>query len=345
MACYRFHDLELEVKGEGPEIGKELAQLLEGLSWVPIQPPAKKPPLRLAARLTVEVPEVPPAAREAFRTDGFRGLRLGDDFYLSDGTSLLRLQVAAGRGSAYLAPAFFDKSPVHRQNFWVFGVVKLLRSMGLFYLHAGALDNPHLSSTTERRGLLIVGASGSGKSTLTIGLIRQGWRYLTDDAVLLRRTSAGVEALAFRKHFAIDAREAGSYGDLPLAEEMAGGSGLRKRRVRIDEAAPGQHVPSCRPAALVFPRLVPEARSTLCRLDRLGAVRNLLAQSGIQAFDRATMPQQLELLAELAKQAVSYELLAGTDLHRHPEKLVDLLAAAEPPHPPVRTGRNYPLGC
>lgn len=96
------------------------------------------------------------------------------------------------RGDALLAPAFFHQPPLLRHQFWAFGVLKLLRALGLYGLHAAGLV------ARIGCGLLLVGDSGYGKSTLTIGLVRQGWGYLSDDAVLLRRVSEEIEAVALR---------------------------------------------------------------------------------------------------------------------------------------------------
>ena len=175
-----------------------LAQLLEELSWVKVPCPVT-PSLRLSVGLRSNGLRAPPWARELFRADGFSALVSGDDFYLTDGSSLLYLQPGQGQGTASIAPSFFTKHPLLQSNFWAFGLLKLLRPLGLYSLHAAAVV------AKQGLGLLIVGPSGSGKSTLAIGLIRHGWRYLSDDAVLLRSQAEKVEALALRKHFYIDA--------------------------------------------------------------------------------------------------------------------------------------------
>jgi hypothetical protein len=278
MALYAFHDLTLEVEQDGPNTGEGLAQLLEELSWVKTSTSARRPSLRLAVSLHDYALRVPAMAREVFRADGFRGLERRDDFYLTDGASLLRLQASRGRGKAQFAPSFVEKPPLLQRNFWAFGLLKLLRPLRFYSLHAAGVVS------REGMSLLIVGASGGGKSTLAIGLIRQGWGYLSDDAVLLRLRLEGVEALALRKPFAVDVGAAAAYADLPFGEEAPDTAGGRRRRVRIEEAYPGQYVPGCLPRVLLFSRIVPQAQSALHPLDRLSALRQLLAQSGPQSL-------------------------------------------------------------
>jgi hypothetical protein len=205
MALHVFHDLSLEVQQDPPDAGAELEWLLQNLSFVPMPACAKQPCLRLTVHWQGHPQGLPVQAREVFRAEGLCGLQHGDDFYLTEGTSLLHLQPGAGQGTARLVPAFVQQPQLLRQHFWAVGLLKLLRPLGLYGLHAaGIVAHPD-------RGMLLVGGSGSGKSTLTIGLVRQGWGYLSDDALLLRQQPEGVEALAFRQPFSVDADVAAAY--------------------------------------------------------------------------------------------------------------------------------------
>lgn len=323
MSLYTFHDLTLEVMHEKQETGDDLASLLQGLSFAKTQAVAGKPSLSLSVRMNGHGPNVPSMAREVFRADGFRGLEAGEDFYLTDGGSLFHLQASKGKGEAHLAPSFFDKSYFLQQNFWAFGLMKLLRPVGIYTLHAAGIV------TRKGQGLLLVGESGSGKSTAAIGLIRQEWGYLSDDAVLLRLQLEGVKALALRKNFYVDTSAEAEYSDLPLGEEVPDSSGGRRRRVCIEEAFPKQYVSACLPHMLIFPRIVSQTHSSLLPLDRVSALKTLLAQSGPQLFDKGTMGQHLEVLKKLLQQTLTYELRAGLDLYRDPKKLVHLLTEAD----------------
>ena len=59
---------------------------------------------------------------------------------------------------------FFPKPTMTQANFWCFGLLKLLRPLGIYSLHAAGL------ASEAGEGVLLVGPSGSGKSTLAIGL-------------------------------------------------------------------------------------------------------------------------------------------------------------------------------
>ena len=68
----------------------------------------------------------------------------------------------------------------------------------------------------------------------------------------------------------------------------------------------------------------------LLRLAPVHALRRLLAGSGPQLFDRATMPRHLEVLKRLIQQSAAYELRAGIDLYHDPMTLT----------PPVKRSRR-----
>jgi hypothetical protein len=321
MAWYTFQELTLEMTHAGQGCREDVARLLQELSWVCTAPTGQPPTLRLAVHQHTGTLRVPSKARLVFQADALCGFELGDVFYLTDGASLLHLQALQGQGTAQLAPTFGAQPRVVQRTFWVLGLLKLLRPLGFYSLHAAGVVPAH------GQGVLIIGPSGSGKSTLALGLLRQGWRYLSDDAVFLRLHPEGVVAVACRKHMYVDAGPAAMYAEIPFGEAVLDASGRYKRRVHLAEAYPGQQVAAYRPRVLLF--AVPAAHSTLCPLDPLRALKYLLDQSVPQLFDRQTMAQHLEVLKRLMQQAASYELHAGLDLYQQPGTLVRLLAEAE----------------
>ena len=259
----------MELHSDGPR-RKDLDRLLQELSWARTSRSTYKPDLYLSVSSNNRDFRIPQNCREVLRTDDFLGFEVDDDFYLTDRSSVFHLRPTKGEGYARLAPSFFAKPPLAQANFWCFGLLKLLRPLGIYSLHAAGL------ASRDGGGILLVGASGSGKSTLAIGLIRQGWRYLSDDAVLLRQGSQGVEALACRRSFYIDAVRSADYSDLSLGEEAPDSNGGRRRRIGIDDAYPEQYVPRCLPRVVIFPRIKCQDQSTLMPVGGVRALGDLL---------------------------------------------------------------------
>lgn len=317
---YALNDVVLEFDSEGPR--DAIDRLLEELSWAAIPNSGAKPSLYLSVGSNSDRFKIPQNCREILRTDEFCGFELDDNFFLTDGSSVFHLRPHAGEAYARIAPSFFCKPPLAQANFWCFGLLKLLRPLGIYSLHAAGL------APKDGDGVLLVGPSGSGKSTLAIGLIRAGWSYLSDDAVLLRHGSQGIEALACRRSFYIDAERAADYADFRCGDEEPDCNGGRRRNVGINESYPEQYLTQCLPRIVIFPKITGHSQSMLKPIDRVSALGFLLAQSAPQLFDRSTMSGHLELLKSLLQQAETYELNAGTDLYHQPAKLIAVLGEA-----------------
>lgn len=323
VARFTCHGMTLGVKQASPRMAFPLGRLVEGLWWVRTDDSSRQPRLRLILSQHDHGLEAPRGARPMPGLSGLYGLVEAHQCYLTDGYSLLHLEPEQGQGHARLAPNFFASPPRLQRAFWTYGLLKLLRPLGAYWLHAAGVVS------REGMGVLIIGPSGSGKSTLTIGLIRQGWSYLSDDALLLRRQPDGIATLAWRRHASVDASAAAAYADLPLGEETADPAGKPKRRVAIEAVYPAQHMAGCLPQVLLFSRIVPHAPSVLVPLDPPTALKQLLSESGPALFDHATMSQHLSILTCLLQQATPYELRAGLDLYQEPGRLGQLLGAAK----------------
>jgi serine kinase of HPr protein (carbohydrate metabolism regulator) len=100
----------------------------------------------------------------------------------------------------------------------------LLSTHRLYGLHAGAVERAGTS-------LLIVGNSGCGKTTTAVVLVRSGWRYLSDDAVLLCAQDGAVEALAFSRGFSCTPGMREHFPELAIPDVWAGEMNGTKRLI------------------------------------------------------------------------------------------------------------------
>jgi hypothetical protein len=320
-AFYSLDDLVLELDSEQSQ-RDEIGGLLEQLCWARMPSPALHPDLHLRIAGSNGTARIPEHGHELFRADGFLGCEIGNEFYLTDGSSVLHVRPTIHAACARLASSFYGKPPLSRSNFWCFGLLKLLRSVGVYSLHAAALITPNGA------GLLLVGPPESGKSTLTIGLIREGWKFLSDDALLLRAGSHHIEALACRKSFYIDAVRSHDYSDFLLGSETPDSQGRQRRNLVIDERFAGQYTTRCIPRIVIFPRVQSQDISTLTSIGGARALGILLSQSAPQLFDRSSTTAQLAVLKRLLGQTEAYELAAGLDLYHEPEKLIQFICQA-----------------
>jgi hypothetical protein len=205
----------------------------------------------------------------------------------------------ASRERAALARLIFDAS------------MTAMRRCGLFELHGAGLVEP-LSGD----GVLIVGPSGSGKSTLATQLASVGWRYLSDDSLLLYEHGPAIEARALRREFALTERTvaAGVLEGYEDRLETPAPFDPQKRRFEPQAVFPDRFVESSIPRAVFFPAVTHEASSRVLSLSQAETMRRLIRMCPWACYDKPAAKAYLDVLAGLARQAVGFELQAGRDL-------------------------------
>jgi hypothetical protein len=230
----------------------------------------------------------------------------------------------AQSGQITLHPSFWERPALARCNFFLLGFFPLLLARGYYDLHAAGVVRGDTA-------YLLVGEAGSGKSSAAMALVAQGWHYLSDDAVMIRRGRAGVEALGFRRKFCIDPVLIRHWPALAphLQEPLT--PGQPKRFLDLEKIYPGRQRQGMAPRVLMFTHIVPEERTQLVPLAPASALVRLLPQSASLSFNRRSAQEHLEVLRQLVAQSSCYQLLAGRDVYREPTRLTDLLAAIEIP--------------
>ena len=285
--------------------------------------------------------DVRPAARLAFASDvrsggldvrpvthhnGVDVYRSADGWMLQERENVVWLDLAAKTAHGTIgSPPWATSGTLHLPfvNLVIHSLLLLLRPEGYWPLHAAALEK-------DGRGLLLVAASDSGKSTQALGLVRAGWRYLSDDSVLLRRAAGAIEAMPLRRDFGLDAEAKATFPEIArharpfLTDE-------RKRRVDMAALHPSLAAERCTPRLLLFPHIADRPRSELVPVGQKDALFGLMQQSVLLALGPDVAAPHLQALGQLAGQVQSYRLLAGHDLRDHPERLADLLAPLLPP--------------
>lgn len=243
----------------------------------------------------------------------------GAGFFLGCGASTFRVTPGRGEARCHLSDDFFAHSPYEQREFFLLGLLMLLRPSGRFGLHACALER-------GGAGLLLVGASGSGKTTTSLSLIRRGWRYLSDDAVLLRRSGGAVQAFAFRKGFSCTPETLARFPELTGDPELGGAFGdPGGKRVVFPGPAFGTFTPACTPSLVVFPTVAGGPGSALRPLGAAHSLVRLSQQSAGIMTDTAVSQRQLALLQRLSAQAQGLELHLGRDALADPARVDTLL--------------------
>lgn len=324
VRSYALCELTIEVRTTELSAEKEVAELLAAFPVASLSTTPERPDLTLSVAWTDVVAPSPFPPVSSYQCFGVTLFTEGDNCSVADDHALFKLNRRTGIGQFLLLPSFSDQGLLKKHNIFLLGLMQGLLGYGCFDLHAAGL-------VKEGVGYLLVGEPASGKSSAALSLACQGWGYLSDDALLLKRNSNGVEAFGFRRKFCIDPRLGEHFPAIAEQLECAVSVDQPKRFVDLEKLYPGQLHESVVPGVLIFTRIVAAPESQLLALDQTTALVRLLHQSASLSFNRHSAAQHLAVLRQLVSQTVSYELCAGRDLYEAPDKIVQILEGIESP--------------
>lgn len=317
----RLHGLQVSIVGDVAQFEAFYGDLWEQLPLERCESPGDS----IAIAIAVSTKCRRASNRHSIVGDGVTDRRAWGDIELASKDRVVivyhptvdfEVDLCAGLGRLTLAVGL---EPITRRilhDVFLIGLSRLIAHHGMFDLHAACVSRDDLC-------YLLVGASGTGKSTATVNLIRSGWEYVSDDAVLLRSGSEGVEALSFRRTPFIDPR---ALSHLPeLAKVFSHPQGGRKKFLDVGGCYGAQPRHRCHPSAIVLCELTDRAASILEPVAGVEVLLGLIAQSASLGFTREKPRAQMEMLKALVEQCRGLRLRAGTDLLDQPERLSQLL--------------------
>lgn len=269
------------------------------------------------------VPPVLPASEPGFEIEDGHCFMSGEQIVLEvNGSTLVVGPPETQRTDIWLSETTSARHELALNNVILYAVQAALRRAGLFQFHAGCVL-PEDSS----QAILIVGDSGSGKSTLTVALLQNGWRFVTDDNLLLSESPDAVEAWALRRYFTFDETTIRDCKLTAFPDSIGGRipGKLEKFRFYARQAFPEKFVDRCVPGAILFPTISDEPKSRIEPLNQLDALTRLIRQCPWATCDAAAAPHHLQALSKLAKQTRSYKLFAGRDVIESPAAVAQLI--------------------
>lgn len=269
---------------------------------------------RVRVQVTHGPAQLPSDAGEpVFASASFSVFRRDGGYLLASRGSTV--EVGKGRLQAALDARLWQRPLQEQRELFLTSMLMALHPLQRYGLHANGL-------VRDGRGLLIVGDSGAGKTTLTLALMRAGWSYLSDDAIVLRECEGDVEALALRRGISCTSRTRVRFPEVrPMGsrwQELAAGKWLGD----VDAAS---RVARCTPRALVFPQVAEVARSVRRPLGDTEVLAQLLRQSPGIVAGAETAKAQLDVLRNLVRQAPGHALDVGADVFSEERALSRLL--------------------
>jgi len=236
----------------------------------------------------------------------------GATYYLEIEDSLIVVGAEGGPNlEIWIGTSAYARQSLSLVNVLSYALEAALRRSGLYQLHGAGLSPPN-----QEMAALFVGESGSGKSTLASLLAVRGWRYLTDDALLLAQDGEEVIARGIRKFFAASETtlRASSLAGLSEALGPPMASDPSKRRLEPMAAFPERFIESCKPGVICFTAVTGQAQSRITPLRAREAMARLIRSNPWASYDESTARDHLRLLSRLVNQCRAYTFDAGLDV-------------------------------
>lgn len=299
----------------------------EGWHVRPARPEAgAAPDATILVHGEADPPRIPRGLESFEVASGGRCHTDGETYFFEGSGSFVRV----GSGPRPLVEVWVGRTPEAQERGALARLVfnaatAAMRRAGLFELHGAGVVEP-----AGGRGVLFVGPSGSGKSTLATLLACEGWRYLSDDSLLLDGRGPGVEAHALRRAFALTEptiEASGLLGRRGLSIAGPESFDPTKRRIEPESAFPGGFAGACEPAALFFPVVTREPQSRTRPLAQAEAMARLIRMCPWACYDKPAAREHLDVLARLSRQCAAHELSAGLDLHGDAARAASLITA------------------
>lgn len=226
------------------------------------------------------------------------------------------LTVGGDSGRLVIDGALASNDPVRGQvlNTIVHSLTqRMIERYDALGLHAGGV-------VRDGVGVALPAPTGSGKSTLTLALVRGGFSYLTDEAVLLDWGTGAV--VPFPKPISIDPGSFARFRDLEPRAVLPEGCTRAQWQIAPTRIRPDAVGGPCRIRLFVFPRYTPDAVTRLVPLTRAEATVEL-AKNTFRFNQRPR--RSLDLLASVTREAECF-LLEVSDLDTAVTLVSDLVA-------------------
>lgn len=316
---YSIRTLKLNFYGGTESIHSRISEFFDLLYHTETEATANE--INYKMNIVKEPSSIPDGSRRAMGGPVINYLTHGKNIYfISKGGSLICLDRIDSSGQC-----FFTEAIIRDRNelfpLLAAPIIELMGCQGLHFLHASALYRNEL-------GFLFSGEGGSGKTTIAIGLIREGFSYISDDSLYLCENGGRISVSPMYTEFHViqDPDLSSRFPDV-FPNENSDIPKQVKISVNMSELFPGSFVESFSPHVIIFPQITKEEDSTLLPIGKTEMLKRLLRQT-IFTVDRDRTRHQLKVLEKLVKQTRGYQLLSGRDVYENPKKLVEILGRA-----------------
>jgi len=212
--------------------------------------------------------------------------------------TIIRVDGQSDSAICYVAPEHMDSNWVLAHRVFFLPVLEILRKKEAFYLHAGCVFR-------NGSGILISGGSGQGKSTLTYALAREGFSYMSDDAVFLKANGKNPEVFSFPEKLKLDSGSCSFFSEFSELQNIRG-----KAEIPISDSEIRDVVIDGNPEFIIFPEISETGECGIYPVDDAEAMLLLIRQS-ISLVKNNRLEEHLDIIKTLSEETEKYRLVMG----------------------------------
>jgi hypothetical protein len=309
--------LSYRLVGDNPALAKEFSNLLASCGFVPFS--GEPALITIILHKAGDTTRLPSGDILVVESGGLRITKHAERIFFSYRSWNLELDFT----TLTIHSSSPDPDPGDRlslqASFLLTPLLFIMHRFGYFELHAAAC-------AYHDSGYLLLGPSGSGKTTATLSLIASGWKYLSDDAMVVSADPEGtISVRPLRRSFSLKPDHLDRHPELASCA-MEPVPNTNKRRFDPRQVWPEQYTSFAIPRFIIACKISHEETSDIAPIPRIESLAQLVGSTPSLMFDQATAPAQLDVFRSLAATSYSFELKAGRDLFRNGERFASLIA-------------------
>jgi len=183
---------------------------------------------------------------------------------------------------------------------------QMLKSSGFYHIHGASV-------ALNGMGLLLPGRAGCGKTTLTINLVRNGFKFLGDDTVLLSRKNGAIIVNGFPEEVKMRVGSIGIFPELDFLKNANPTHNRPKLHFNMRDVYGDCLLDTTVPQAIILPKYTGEGRTVIRKMPRAEALASMLRYSLFMA-DPYSNQDHFRILGELVNRTPCYQADIGDDI-------------------------------
>ncbi len=219
---------------------------------------------------------------------------------------VMMCQLDEGWAAGFFSPAILkDSWSIHQLLFYP-PLAELLKQQHIFNMHAALVASKH------NKAVLLTAPTGHGKSTTLFNLVRSGYKFLSDDISMVKKTASGLRLLGFPEPVSLRPDALEKFPELAFLKNDPSHCRNSKYSFRVEKIYSGCLSTNALPGWIVFPQVKAGAPTRLLPLSKREALSLLIPQSVIVA-NKTIVKEHFALLTQLVKDCYCFRLQLGKD--------------------------------